>query len=292
MSYNHTQFWERRRRGQHPGWWNYDYGANTTQMQEVLYPGSALSQAISLTERAGASSAVDGAPLSKVLGCLVLQVLKPRRIPLLPTPSPAQSQASWLACGPRAHCTSLHALPRTRYLLAVAEERRFTAPVLWTFLPRGHVNRTALRCARAAVAPSPEEESGWGGDRAELPLGERRGEAASPFLYRPSLTPIGMRLAFTVRTLHTLRADGNQMRFGYGERKGSVQVWEMVLEMMWMGGGYQATHPFGQSRNQYLPHPQLIWTGKWRMLVARELSVYLRERCTRHRAQPLQRPGS
>lgn len=32
-----------------------------------------------------------------------------------------------------------------------------------------------------------------------------------------------MRLAFTVRTMHTLRVDGDQMRLGYGVRKGSVQ---------------------------------------------------------------------
>nr|XP_054363120.1 X-linked interleukin-1 receptor accessory protein-like 2 [Mirounga angustirostris] len=62
-----------------------------------------------------------------------------------------------------------------------------------------------------------------GRDRVELPLGAAEGRNCFPFLYRPSSTPIWMRLAFTVRTMYTLRVDGDQMRLGYGVRKGSVQ---------------------------------------------------------------------
>lgn len=62
-------------------------------------------------------------------------------------------------------------------------------------------------------------------------------------------------------------------------KEGKCSVWDLRLEMMWVHGGCQATHPFVPSllESVNFPHPQFIWTDKWRRLAASEPCEYLSE---------------
>lgn len=141
------------------------------------YAGSGLNGAISPVRRARASSAMDGAPLSNVLTSSLQQVLMLHAGIRLPAPSPG---TGFPARVPSAHSLPLQTLPRTCYLLAVAEERCSTRPVSWTFPPRGHMSRPALQVPQGCGRPQARRGARKAGEPGGATAGGSRGEKLLP----------------------------------------------------------------------------------------------------------------